>query len=90
MTELISSKAFREAAMAGALSAPVVVGVAGGYILEAKVGHIRKQLSARSASGEQSCRVFTSIQSAASSFSRKPGFSLSWSTQPNTAQVRHH
>lgn len=73
MTELISSKAFREAATAGVLSAPMVVGVAGGYVLEAQFGRIRKQLSARSASGEESRRVFTSIQSAASFLQQKAG-----------------
>lgn len=73
MSELISSKAFREAAAAGALSAPILVGVAGGYVLEATFGHMRKQLSARSASGEENRRVFTSIQSAASFLQEKAG-----------------
>jgi len=63
--ELISSKTFREAAAAGALKAPVLVGVEGGYVLEATFGEIRKQLSARSSSGDKKRRVFTSLQSAA-------------------------
>lgn len=73
MTELISSKAFREAAAAGALAAPIIVGVEGGYILEATFGQVRKQLSARSSSGEQSRRVFTSLQSAAIFLQGKAG-----------------
>ena len=63
--QLISSKVFREAAAAGALSAPVVVGVEGGYVLEATFGEIRKQLSARRSDGNQKRRIFTSLQSAA-------------------------
>jgi len=66
MSELINSKAFRDAAAAGALSNPVVVGVEGGYVLEATFGQVRTQLSARSSSGEESRRVFASLQSAAS------------------------
>jgi hypothetical protein len=63
--QLISSNVFREAAAAGALSAPAIVGVDGGYVLEATFGEIRKQLSARSATGNQKRRIFTSFQSAA-------------------------
>lgn len=66
MSELINSKAFRDAAAAGALSNPVAVGVEGGYVLEATFGQVRMQLSARSSSGEESRRVFASLQSAAS------------------------
>lgn len=65
MTELISSKTFREAAQAGALSSPLVIGVDGGYVIEATFGQIRKQLSARSSSGVESRRVFSTLQSAA-------------------------
>jgi hypothetical protein len=64
MTELIMSKAFRDAAAAGALSAPVVLGVEGGYVIEATFGQVRMQLAARSAAGEQKRRVFTSIGAA--------------------------
>jgi hypothetical protein len=73
MTELISSKAFRDAAAADALAEPLIVGVDGGYILEATFGQVRKQLSARSASGEQSRRVFSSLQSAAGFLQDKAG-----------------
>lgn len=64
MTELIMSKAFRDAAAAGALSAPVVLGVEGGYVIEATFGQVRMQLAARSAAGEHKRRVFTSIGAA--------------------------
>jgi hypothetical protein len=73
MTELISSRAFREAARAGALSAPLVVGIDGGYIVEATFGQLRRQLSARSSSGEESRRVFPTLQSAASFLQDKAG-----------------
>jgi hypothetical protein len=73
MSELIGSRAFREAAAAGALSTPVIIGVEGGYILEAIFGQVRKQLSARSSSGEESRRVFPSLQSAASFLQDKAG-----------------
>lgn len=64
MTELIMSKTFREAAEAGALSAPVVLGVKGGYVIEATFGQVRMQLAARNAAGEQKRRVFPSIGAA--------------------------
>jgi hypothetical protein len=66
MSALINSRAFREAAAAGALTDPAVVGVEGGYVLEATFGQVRTQLSARSSSGEESRRIFASLQSAAS------------------------
>lgn len=73
MTELINSRAFREAARTGALSSPLVAGVDGGYILEATFGQLRRQLSARSSSGEESRRVFPTLQSAASFLQEKAG-----------------
>jgi hypothetical protein len=73
MTELISSRAFREAARAGALSSPLVIGVDGGYILEATFGPLRMQLSARSSSGEENRRIFPTLQSAASFLQEKAG-----------------
>lgn len=93
MDELISSRAFREAAAAGVLAEPVIVGVDGGYILEATFGQVRKQLSARSASGEQSRRVFSSLQSAAGFLQEKAGI-LSYAVdasafRPPTASPRY-
>lgn len=73
MTELISSSAFRKAAAAGELVAPAILGVDGGYVLEASVGGIRRQLSARNASGQQRRRVFTTLQSADSFLRDKAG-----------------
>lgn len=75
MTELINSRAFREAARAGALSAPLVIGVDGGYILEATFGQLRRQLSARNSSGEENLRVFPTLQSAAGFLHEKAGIS---------------
>lgn len=71
MTELISSKAFREAAKAGALSTPVIIGIDGGFVLEATFGQLRRQLSARSAAGQEYRRVFPTLQSAASFLKEK-------------------
>jgi hypothetical protein len=85
MSDLISSSAFREAAAAGALSTPIVVGVDGGYVLEATFGTTRKYLSARNKSGEQSRRVFASLQSAASFLQDKAGIT---SFCVNTAAYR--
>jgi hypothetical protein len=73
MAELISSKDFREAAEAGKVSEPTIIGIKGGYVLEASVGQSRRQLSARSASGEYSRRVFPSLQSVAGFLQEKVG-----------------
>jgi hypothetical protein len=73
MNELISSRAFRDAAAAGALTNPTVLGVDGGYILLATFGQTLKQLSARSSNGSESRRVFTSLQSAATFLQNKVG-----------------
>lgn len=64
MTELIMSKTFREAAKAGALSATVVRGVEGGYVIEVTFGQVRMQLAARNAAGEQKLRIFPSVGAA--------------------------
>lgn len=73
MTELISSRALRNAAAAGALGEPMIIGINGGYVLEVTFDRIRMQLAARSASGEQYRRIFPSLQSAASFLQTKAG-----------------
>jgi hypothetical protein len=85
VNDLISSSAFREAAEAGALSTPILVGVDGGYVLEATFGTTPKYLSAKSKSGEHSRRVFASLQSASSFLRDKAGIT---SFAVNTAGYR--
>lgn len=72
MAELIGSRAFRDAAAAGALGTPIIVGVEGGFIVEAMFGIVCRQLSARNASGDESRRVFPNLNAAAS-FMKKAG-----------------
>jgi len=93
MTELIMSRAFREAAAAGALSSPVVLGVEGGYVIEATFGQVRKQLAARNAAGEHKRRVFASI-SAADSFLQQKARLQAYAVdateyRPTTAPARY-